>query len=105
MKRWLGFIILVTIILPYQVEANLPQERQQFHEILRIGTGRIESLDWNQRQPLILANQPNKVTFYDENLQYIGDLPDIRLARFSPDGKYIAGVNPNNQVLIFDSLT
>ena len=89
-------LIMLAVILPLQHQPTTSAQEDNtggFHEILRLGRGSIHNVEWHPTEPLILVDTARGAWLYDDTLADVGYLPDIRLARFSSDGKYIAGVN------------
>lgn len=93
----LGALLLVTGIST-QAEQTPPQP-------LKIGRGSIEWADWHPDGATIMVSTVNGAWLYTKDLQDLAHIPEARLARFSPDGRYIAGVDDKHLLRLWDAHT
>ncbi|MCI0708826.1 MAG: WD40 repeat domain-containing protein [Chloroflexi bacterium] len=104
MRRF-SFLILVLILFSPQLPSTAQTDNLAARETMRIGRGTIRHVEWHPDGDLILVDTASGAWLYNEDLNDVAHLPNIRLARFSPDGRYISGVNPADELLIYDART
>lgn len=99
--RWLALIwVLVCFGSISTVEAQ-----DAAPTLTRIGRGAIQNAAWHPWGDYILVSTVTGAWIYTPDFQDLAHLPDAELAALSPDGRYIAGVNAQHQLLIWDGIT
>lgn len=78
------------------------QNKREFRQTVRIGRGNIRSLNWHPDSSLLVANSATGVWVYNDALETVLHLSDVTLATFSPAGGFLAGIDDQNQLLIWD---
>ncbi len=78
------------------------QNENEFQQTVQIGRGHIQSLNWHSNSSLLVANSVTGAWVYNDELETIIHLSDVTLATFSPAGGLLAGVNLQNQLVIWD---
>jgi WD40 repeat protein len=75
-----------------------------FRPLLRLGRGHINGAERHPSGKLLVVNTPLGAWFYDDKLQDIAHLENVRLARFSPAGKLIAA-SQSGKLTLLDSVS
>jgi WD40 repeat protein len=76
-----------------------------YQQTFRIGRGLPAFIAWHPTQDVILVDTAIGAWLYTNQLEDITYLPDARLARFSPNGRWLAGVDHNQNITLWDALT
>ncbi|MBI5960438.1 MAG: hypothetical protein HY866_16980, partial [Chloroflexi bacterium] len=85
--------------------ANAQNDAPFFTLTHQIGRGHVQSLEWHPTQDVILVSTIRGAWFYDAELHDLGHIEEARLATFSPNGEWVAGVNAENQITLWESKT
>jgi WD40 repeat protein len=99
--RWLALIWVLVCFGSISTAA----EAQDVPILTRIGRGAIQNVAWHPSGDYILVSTVTGAWIYTPDLQDLAYLPDANLAALSPDGRYIAGVNAQHQLLMWDGIT
>lgn len=107
MKRLLTLILSVVLVSLLQQPLSAQSMQDRYVETVRMGRGAVQHIEWQPHGELILADtirgawiyQPKGYQFED-----VAHLEDARLARFSPDGRILAGVNAQNAITLWDTI-
>lgn len=70
-----------------------------------IGRGDILDAQWSPSGDHILVQTSAGAWIYDSRLHDVGVLEGVMQAAYSPDGRYIAGMQPDRSVIIYDAVT
>lgn len=90
-------ILLVLFPHAAQAQSSVP--------LLEIGRGSIESLYWYPGDEQVLVSTITGAWIYTRQLADAAHIPDAGLAALSADGRWIAGVEPDGDIAIWDGLT
>jgi WD40 repeat protein len=82
-----------------------PQPAQNIPDVLQIGRGTVEHIEWQPNSDVLLVTTIRGAWLYTETMQDIAHIEEARLARFSPDGAVLAGVDAENNVRLWDGHT
>jgi len=104
MTRLLATLILALTAL-ISIPAAAQPETDRFRETLQIGRGAVLNAQWHSSGDMILVDTVRGAWLYSNTLADIAHLPDARLARFSPDGQLIAGIDRADQLTLWSSET
>ncbi|HML23996.1 MAG TPA: WD40 repeat domain-containing protein [Aggregatilinea sp.] len=99
LKFVLSLLLLLTVLVP-------PVQTQEVHsDVTRIGRGVAQSVEWHPRGDYILVSTITGTWLYTPELDDMAHLPDAWLATVSPDGRYIAGVDADSHIRLWDAIT
>jgi WD40 repeat protein len=96
------FLLLLSI---NSNQARVQSTSPTFQLTHEIGRGHIQTMDWHPTNDILLVSTIRGAWFYDAMLRDLGHIEAARLATFSPDGELVAGVNAENQVILWNSET
>lgn len=80
-------------------------QAQNSTSFTRIGRGDVQAIAWYPDGERLLVSSVAGAWVYTAELQDIAHLPDAYLASLNPDGRFIASVNPQNQIIVYDAVT
>ena len=96
-------IILILLLLVFSTSAA--QEQNRHSEMTRIGRGAVQSVEWHPSGTYVLVSTITGAWLYTPELEDIAYLPDAWSATISPDGRYIAGVDDDYRIRLWDANT
>ncbi len=105
MRNFVRLIVLVVLLLPGVPGIARAQGPEPFALTQEMGRGAVQRAEWQTNGSLILVDTARGAWLYTSSLADAGFLPDARLARFSPDGALLAGVDPDNRIILWDANT
>jgi WD40 repeat protein len=117
MRKWLSALPLLILMLttgtassqtPAPSPRFTPSTDSFFSETLRIGRGAVLHAEWRPDGERVLVDTIRGAWLYSiQNARLIDDvhLEQARFARFSPDGRLIAGVNEMDSITLWDAST
>lgn len=87
--------------------SSVPSIRAQDAQLSlrQIGRGNIQSVVWHPHDTYILVTTDTGAWIYSPDLQDLTHLSDAHMAVLSPDGRYIAGVDDNHHMRLWDGNT
>ncbi len=94
------FVLLFVCLSAYPIRAEAPSPT-----LFQIGRGDIQSVVWHPQNTYVLVTTVTGAWIYMPHLQDLAHLPDAHMATLSPDGRYIAGVDDNHRVRLWDANT
>lgn len=104
--QWI-FIAILFLLIQSPLEAQSSQQ-SGFHETLRIGRGAVLHVEWHPDGERIMVDTIRGAWFYSSDGRRLvdwGHIEDARAARYSPDGRTIAGVNEQYEITLWDAYT
>jgi len=93
------FILLLTVLLSNAAHA------QEFASRSVIGRGDVKTVAWYPDGSRVMISTVTGAWVYTADLQLVAHLPGAMLAVLSPDGRTIAGVNPDHDIRLWDAST
>lgn len=82
-----------------------PAQGQSGSPLLEIGRGSIRSLHWYRDDERVLVSTVTGAWIYTRQLAEVAHIPEAGLAALSADGRWIAGVDPDGNIIIWDGRT
>ncbi|MCA0455108.1 MAG: WD40 repeat domain-containing protein [Chloroflexi bacterium] len=95
---WLLLCVMSLLLRPIHAEESPPSLHQ-------IGRGDIKSITWHPSSTYLLVTTVTGIWIYTPDMQDLAHLPDAHMAVLSPDGRYIAGVDNDHRVRLWDANT
>ncbi len=95
---FLMFVCCISSVPSIRAQDAQPSLRQ-------IGRGNIQSVVWHPHDTYILVTTDTGAWIYSPDLQDLTHLSDAHMAVLSPDGRYIAGVDDNHHMRLWDANT
>jgi WD40 repeat protein len=97
--------LIVSILLLLSFSALTAQAQGENAEVTRIGRGAVQSVEWHPSGDYVLVSTITGAWLYTSELEDMAHLPDAWLATISPDGRYIAGVDADARIRLWDATT
>lgn len=95
-------IIVFFIILP-MISIVHAQSQPAFREAAHFGRGDIQTIEWHPSGERVLISTVLGTWIHSADFTSEVFLPEARLATFSPDGRFIAGIDFSDTVRIWDT--
>lgn len=95
--------ISIMLLTPQSIFAQ--ENDNGFHPTIQIGRGRIQSVYWHPDSMRLVVNSATGAWIYTDHLNVIAHLKDVRLAVFSPDGEFLAGVDSSQRIVLWEDGT
>jgi WD40 repeat protein len=99
---WLKVFLFSLLMIWFNLQ---PVQSQSPELMTQIGQGVIETATWYPDSSKIMVTTALGIWIYTRDLQEITHIPDAYFTALSPDGKYIAAVDNNSQVRLWDAAT
>jgi WD40 repeat protein len=101
-------VLMVFILMNFVTISGIAQTSSTadspFIEVARLGRGMIADASWKSDGNAFLVNSDQGLRIYNTDLEDIAYLEQARLAAFSPDGAWIAGIHKDRtELLVWDT--
>jgi WD40 repeat protein len=98
MYRTLLFLMVFLVLALPSGAQDAPREP------FSIGRGAVIDAAWSPSGTHVLVNTVRGAWIYDDQLRDVAQLP-LRHAVYSPDGRYLAGIDPTHRAVVHDART